>query len=232
MQLEFLNFWLSWLPTRPAPSGHNEVPGTTSIPPPLRRAMGKEKEASTTGLPSAQSLLEMAKAHCVRLGLHKMTTRLQVNWNPRLKSTAGLARLRECEIELNPLLASFEEEIQRTLLHELAHLIAFERAGKRRVPAHGDAWKLACKDLGIEGEKATHRLPLPRSSRQRRFFYACPHCHSVIARVRPLRGRSACAKCCKTHNRGLFDERFLLVKVERPRTMPTVQAAPSHRQGA
>ena len=37
-------------------------------------------------------------------------------------------------IEMNPKLKEFEpEELWRTLKHELAHLVAYERSGRRRI---------------------------------------------------------------------------------------------------
>ena len=57
-------------------------------------------------------------------------------------------------MELNPRLKQLPvpqraSEIRRTLRHELAHLVAYVRAGRRRIKPHGEEWKQACKDLGI-----------------------------------------------------------------------------------
>ncbi|GAA5482690.1 SprT family zinc-dependent metalloprotease [Haloferula sargassicola] len=148
-----------------------------------------------------------------RLGLGRLAERVEVRWNGRLRSTAGRAWPgAEC-IELNPRLREFgRDEIERTLRHELAHLIAHARAGRRRIEPHGLEWRTACADLGIAGEQATHRLPLPRTRMVRRFRYHCPGCGVEIHRVRRLRRGSACAACCQHHAGGRYDARFRLVE--------------------
>ena len=90
-------------------------------------------------------------------------------------------------IELNPRLHEFEGQIERTLRHELAHLVAYHRAGRRRIEPHGGEWKTACADLGIPGESARHTLPLPRSTVKRNYSYACAHCGFITHRVRKFR---------------------------------------------
>jgi predicted SprT family Zn-dependent metalloprotease len=102
--------------------------------------------------------------------------------------------------------------VERTLLHELAHLVAQHRAGKRRIAPHGVEWRKACSDLGISNEARCHDLPLPRRELPRSYIYRCPHCHSTIERVRPLRRAAACLACCKLHNRGRYDEKFKLTR--------------------
>src|ERR1700730_17806348 len=55
--------------------------------------------------------------------------------------------------------AAFDDEIDRTLRHELAHLLAQFRAGRRRISPHGEEWRQACHDLGIGDEVRCHNLP-------------------------------------------------------------------------
>jgi SprT protein len=103
-----------------------------------------------------------------------------------------------------------QDEIERTFLHELAHLLAQFRAGRRRILPHGDEWRRACVDLGIGDEKRCHTLPFPMSKRMRRFLYKCPNCKQVFPRVRRIRRAIACLACCRAHNGGEFDPRFRL----------------------
>jgi predicted SprT family Zn-dependent metalloprotease len=150
-----------------------------------------------------------------RLGLTALASRIQVRWNPRLRSTAGRAWPRHALIELNPLLLTVSpEETDRTLRHELAHLIAHERAGKKSINPHGPEWQLACAQLGIPGESPRHRLPLPRNQVARPFRYQCPGCATIIHRTRRISRPSACASCCKAFAGGSFDERFRLYRVK------------------
>jgi SprT protein len=160
-------------------------------------------------LPCLQSLTDLALNALQQLGIPIVPT-FHIAWNPRLRSTAGRALYPAWRIELNPLVATLPGELERTMRHELAHLVAFHRARGRRIPPHGAAWRTACAQLGIPDEPATHRLPLPSRQFDRSFHYTCPHCAETITRARPLRRPSACYSCCHTHNGGHFDRRFLL----------------------
>lgn len=133
-----------------------------------------------------------------------------VEWNPRLKTCAGRADFRAKLISLNPRLREHPREIERTFRHELAHLLAQFRSGRRRILPHGEEWRRACVDLGIGDEKRCHNLPFPTSERARRFLYKCPNCQQVLARARRSRRAIACLACCRAHNRGKFDARFRL----------------------
>jgi len=135
---------------------------------------------------------------------------LTVSWKARLRSTAGYARYPKWVVELNPLLRDFEGQVERTLKHELAHLIAYHRSGRRRIEPHGREWRQACADLGIAGEKAHHRLPLPRNEVVRKLVYACPACQTTVQRVRKFRRPTACLHCCNKHASGQYDGRFKL----------------------
>lgn len=136
-----------------------------------------------------------------------------VRWNARLRTTAGLASWHTKTISLNPKLIEVSpNEVQRTLRHELAHFLAQYRAGRKRIPAHGTEWREACKALGIPNEARCHDLPFKRTRQERKFFYVCRECRTTLARVRPVKRRVACLKCCRRHNDGRYDERFRFVQ--------------------
>ena len=140
-----------------------------------------------------------------------------VRWNPRLRTTAGLACWRTKTISLNPKLVEISPgEVQRTLRHELAHFLAQHRAGRVRIAAHGPEWREACRDLGIARESRCHNLPFKRSRHERKHFYACRECGTTLARVRPVKKRVACLRCCRKHNAGRYDERYRFVQVAAP----------------
>lgn len=175
---------------------------------PTPRARGQ------TGLAKDDALTLLAADLLTSAGAAEVARKVQVVWNPRLTTTAGLARYRESLVVLNPRLQDFsEEEVDRTLRHELAHLLAHARARRHRIAPHGDEWRQACRDLGLEDEKRCHELPLPRRTVARRHFYACVHCGTTYPRVRPIRRKVACLKCCRAHNRGQFHDKFVLKKV-------------------
>lgn len=149
------------------------------------------------------------------LGLPELARRVRVCWNPRMRTTAGRAWWPSRSIELNPKLRECsDEELWRTLKHELAHLVAYERSGRRRIEPHGREWQAACADLGIPGESPFHTLPFERRRLKRNYAYACPGCHAVVHRVKPIRRMVACYQCCQSHNGGSYDSRFRLVETK------------------
>ena len=162
---------------------------------------------------------EKAVALFREIGCADLAAKVVVRWNPRMRSTAGNAHPGKALINLNPRLREFgDAEIDRTLRHELAHLLAHHRAGRRRIPAHGREWRAACEALGLHDEKRCHDLPLPRRKMQRKHLYRCAHCGTELARARPMRRKFACLSCCRAHNRGRYDERFRFVKVAAARS--------------
>ena len=160
-------------------------------------------------------------ARCVELlapwKCEELATKVRVVWSARLRSTAGMAYPGRSLIKLNPRLREFgEAEIDRTLRHELGHLLAHFRVGRRRIAPHGPEWRKACTDLGLKDEARCHTLPLPRKQVARRHIYRCPACATEIRRARPLRRPSACLACCRHHAGGRYDERFKLQRVRTP----------------
>ena len=148
-----------------------------------------------------------------KLDLPRLAHEVEVAWNPRMRSSAGRASWPKGLIELNPALETIsEEEVRRTFLHELAHLVAFERCRSRHIKPHGPEWQLACAELGIPGEAASHHLPLPARRLRKRWRYICPKCWASVERVRRMKGENACYACCCQFNGGQYDERFRFVE--------------------
>ena len=139
---------------------------------------------------------------------------VRVVWSRRMKTTAGNASSRTSTVTLNAALNECAPEaIERTLLHELAHILASRRASGKRIHPHGTMWHAACQDLGIANERRCHSLPFAQKRLARKYLYRCPHCAQTFPRVRPFRSASACLACCRTFNHGRFDPRFLLCLV-------------------
>src|SRR5438105_8828543 len=155
-------------------------------------------------------LLQTARELLRSLGAKRIATELRVEWNSRLKTAAGRADHRQKLISLNPRLVEHPAEIDRTLRHELAHILAQFRAGRRRISPHGPQWQQACRDLGIADEKRCHTLPFPAKSYAPRFIYRCPNCRRDFPRVRKIKRTVACLACCRAYNGGEFDVRFRL----------------------
>ncbi|MDA7865734.1 SprT-like domain-containing protein [Akkermansiaceae bacterium] len=148
------------------------------------------------------------------LGLADLEQRIEVEWNPRMRSCAGRAFWPVGLIQLNPKLNEISaSEVRRTVLHELAHLVAYERNPHRSIKSHGPEWQRACADLGIPDEQATHELALPTRSLKRRWKYQCPQCDYAFERVRRFKGAVACYDCCLKTTGGVFDPTYRLVEV-------------------
>jgi SprT protein len=149
------------------------------------------------------------------LNAEKLARDIRVQWKPRLQTAAGRADYREKLISLNPRIWDHgPAEVERTLRHELAHLLAQFRAGRRRIDPHGPEWREACRDLGIADEVRCHNLPFAARGFPVRFLYRCPNCRRDFPRVRRIRGAVACLRCCRAYNRGEFDPRFRLRLVD------------------
>ena len=177
---------------------------------PLRRgAFAATERRGYSGRDHA--LEEKSRTLLRQLGAAKLARDVRVEWNPRMKSTAGRADYRGRLISLNPLHRDHGiEEIDRTLRHELAHLLAQFRVGRRRIAPHGPEWREACRDLDIADEARCHNLPFATKAYAARFVYRCPNCRQEFPRVRRVRRVIACLACCRKHNGGDFDPRFRL----------------------
>lgn len=163
-------------------------------------------------------------ALCVKylqgLDLDDLGVKVSVVWNDRMRTAAGRAFWPEAKIEMNPKLRAFDAasdvaegaHVKRTLLHELAHLVAYARCRGRRIAPHGVEWRQACVDLGIGGESVTHSLPLPAGRMVRRWRYTCPSCGEGFDRVRKMKRYAGCYRCCKLHHGGYYHDKFRLVE--------------------
>ena len=181
-------------PIRPSPS--EESTGALDRP----RPRGRDGHLEVTAC-------ELLRA----FGAFSIADKIRVEWNPRLRTCAGRADWTRSLISLNPRLHEHGvAEIDRTLRHELAHLLAQFRAGRRRIAPHGRQWRQACVDLGITDETRCHALPFPVKRRSRPYHYRCTQCGLDFRRVRRIRRVVACLACCRKHNGGKFDARFRL----------------------
>lgn len=195
---------------------------TKAFHPPWRGSLAEEALDHAVAEPASSEDAacgrdDALEAECRRLlatlGMTNVLDLVQVLWNPRLRSTAGYAAYPSWRIELNPLLRNFDGQVERTLRHELAHLVAYHRKGHSRIKPHGREWRRACADLGIPDESAHHQLALPRNPRHRPLIYQCGACGAIVRRTRKFRRQTACLPCCRQHAKGRYDERFKLLLV-------------------
>lgn len=170
---------------------------------------------------SDSGLTALVRGWLEALAAAPLAATVRVRWNARMRTTAGTAQPRTGRIDLNPRLKAVgAPEVDRTLRHEAAHLLAHWRAGRRRIQTHGPEWRQACADLGIPGEKVTHTLPFPRRKVPPRYFYQCPHCAVLVRRVRIFKRPTACLICCRRHSAGQFDSRYQFRRIPAPPPPP------------
>ncbi len=122
---------------------------------------------------------------------------LTIEVSPRLRASIG-----RCYPERRLIrLASWVVEEERTLLpevlcHEAAHVVVYERNGRRGRP-HGPQWQSLMKRAGFEPRV---RLAVPQhiaarlERRRRRYRHECPVCRVSCTAGRPMR-RWRCAAC-------------------------------------
>src|SRR3954469_8503976 len=113
----------------------------------------------------------------------------EFGWNRR-KRSLGLCRYRERRMELSVhfVTANGEGEVRETILHEIAHALAGEKAG------HGPKWKAMCGRVGCKPERGAHGgAVMPRGRSQA----ACPACGKEYWRHRrpARRARYWCRGC-------------------------------------
>ena len=187
----------------------------SSTPAPPSAGSGTSRGAMPPARGRDECLEAKAREILRAVGATDLIPVVQVEWNSRLRSAAGRAHYERRLVSLNPRLRGHgAAEIDRTLRHELAHLVAHLRAGRRRISPHGPEWRQACRHLGIGDEQRCHSLPFPTQTRARRYLYRCARCAREFPRVRRIQRGVACLACCREYNGGRYDKEFQLRLVQ------------------
>lgn len=100
------------------------------------------------------------------------------------RTSAGTAHFPTNTIALSRRLLQNPDSLVRTVKHEFAHLLAFDRAGIRGT-GHGAAWRQAMIDLG-EDPKVHHDYDCQRNRPRQQAVYRCQRCQAMIHRARRL----------------------------------------------
>jgi SprT protein len=115
----------------------------------------------------------------------------------RMGGAAGKAFLTRNAIILNPDYYG-EPDYSKTVVHEIAHLVAFRLYGDR---GHGHAWKRVARNLGDDGERC-HTYEVKRVRETRKFIATCScKTHQVgptIMRRIQTGERNYICKSCRT----------------------------------
>lgn len=109
----------------------------------------------------------------------------------------------EVAIRYNPCIFAryFDDNLNETVPHEVAHFVVDQLWGLRRVRAHGTEWQSVMRTLGVE-PRATARYDLTGLPvrRQRRFAYRCAcRSHELTTcrhnRIQRGQARYHCRQC-------------------------------------
>jgi len=99
-----------------------------------------------------------------------------------------------------------EEKVKDTILHEIAHALAGNRAG------HGRQWQAIAHRIGSRAERCGGDDLLDMSRVRSKYTATCRKCGEVSPMHRYSKHMyfKACGACCDQYNGGKYDERFLL----------------------
>jgi predicted SprT family Zn-dependent metalloprotease len=116
------------------------------------------------------------------------------------------------------------DEVQNTILHEIAHAIAGPGVG------HGPAWKRIARQIGARPERCfdSTTTEMPKGN----YALVCLNCGMRSDRFRKTSTNKACAICCRKHSFGRYDARFKLVwedSMPKPERVAASTAAPSSK---
>lgn len=140
--------------------------------------------AAVTVHPSPRPLpprVERRLAHWLeRWGTPSLTSRLRVEFSPRLTRAFGRCYQSERLIRLTPsLLDSQSGLLEEILCHEAAHAAVYERWGSRARP-HGVEWEELMRRAGFEPRVripvVVRRTSAASSRRPARYEHHCPVC--------------------------------------------------------
>jgi predicted SprT family Zn-dependent metalloprotease len=160
-----------------------------------------------------ESLLAELRAHFSTVNACKFSgvlPRTSLVVNRRLRALTGRVFYDEKLIELSHyhLVQPYgRDQAFKTLEHEMLHLY-LDTIGQS--PGHTPTFKRLARDLEIS---VWHGLPYPKNRVPTVLhMYECPVCGKRISRNRRLSEirRNACGDCCRVHNKGGFDVRFLM----------------------
>jgi len=122
------------------------------------------------------------------------------------KTRAGMCSYKHRYISLSKhfcLLNSYEE-IESTIIHEVAHILAAKLFNDY---GHNVYWKAIDIRLGDDGSRCCNNsVTMPKG----KYEYICLCCGYIINRHRKITKLVACYNCCKTYNNGNFTKDYLL----------------------
>ena len=97
---------------------------------------------------------EVIDATCIRLGMPHFANMVTTVWNGRFTARMGDATYKSNRIRLSTVLfrRATEQERYETIVHELCHLVSYERYG-RAGAGHGRFWQAVMREAGVEPKR-------------------------------------------------------------------------------
>jgi predicted SprT family Zn-dependent metalloprotease len=195
--------------------------GRWSWPPrgrPTARADGRIPKAVAPAWQAGHVDLEDAETMAWLLIAEHLDTRWSFKWD-NAKTRLGACHHRNSTITLSKHFAALngEAETRDTVLHEIAHALT-------PGAAHGPRWKKTAVRIGARPTARADGGSLAKPDPT--WVAECPRCDVLVWRYRRSRTPVACARCCKRHNGGRFDPRFILTWA-RPHTFENREDPPS-----
>ena len=125
----------------------------------------------------------------------------------RAKQRFGACRFHIKTISLSEHLTKLNDvdQVQDTILHEIAHALAGPNAG------HGRKWQQQCEDIGAKPERCYSSAAVEQPDPN--WVGRCPGCGYTITRYRlhEKSRRVACSTCCQRFAGGKYSEDYRFV---------------------
>ena len=99
------------------------------------------------------------------------------------------------------------EQIEDTILHEIAHVLCREMHGNRH--GHDSYWRFIARSIGCSGERCASS-----NIRQYKYVYECPKCGKKFYRLRKYSDSRSCASCNKKYNNGKYSKDHEIILIE------------------
>lgn len=173
----------------------------------LERRLHRSAATPTTTPVSAPAAVHLNGVDCIVAGNEYLTAwnaghlvdEISITVSNRLKTSLGVAYGARREVRLHRHLAECDPKlIKEVLCHELAHLVVFERFG-RRVRPHGAEWKAFMRAAGYKPRATVSLAGLPIVFPSTWYQHQCPRCRAS----RPARRRMNGWRCARCLNLGL-----------------------------
>ncbi len=132
-------------------------------------------------------------------------------YSKRAKSRLGVCKFHSRRIELSYYLVTLNSDkidvIKDTILHEIAHAIAYSLYGRNGGLDHGPKWVNIAKQIGCDGERLHDNDSNPLNTPKGKYTLKCNSCgNSRELHRKPKRTIKSCGKC---YPKG-FNEKYLL----------------------